>query len=580
LAKREDGNSPRPAPYSNTDAVEVDTVTTLRSLLDTRRVRWDFRERDKNPNSDGYIDLVDSANYQQGKFEIQIKTLGAGATSCRCPTSLVAYRIESTALPVILVGVDPSMSRAYWTQVSEVMPGYHAAQQTFTVHFTGALDAIDRTASCPCYHRWLEMVREYQERKNQYKLLPPESSQQGTSPSLARPHWDALQRYVDTLNRLLDDDFIVVKRLLFPGVWKFGVGCRLIDQEHVLYQLSRILRGEPAPLIFELPKGVTPTSFGRNVHTSIVQPRQTFLSAPEQCAREYVLDFVRDLWRAKAFPVHGVEMAGDVVLGFVQRYHRWLDLPPDRDEYRMEDLRRAFGPVLSKTTSAVAARSPAPASGVQVVDLDVMFNQLTASSAASPEDPGTPRTYAISSNSVPIRLSFASLALLSSSRVQTVTRCFRTRDLEYQPPPNNFIWSCYSRAREIDNVTAVLTRVVREYEVFIRGNKFHLENSPYLDPTVSIVFEYVSSHDDPQCPGLHEWHLRDPHRALEKTSVLVADASRPLDWPHVVINNLPFEVIRKVSRSADFLFANCPLSNLVYRFLADDLKRQYQVTLS
>src|ERR1019366_7490891 len=45
----------------------------------------------------------------------------------------------------------------YWTQVSEVMPGYHSTQQTFTAYFTDALDVIDRTESCPCYHRWLEL---------------------------------------------------------------------------------------------------------------------------------------------------------------------------------------------------------------------------------------------------------------------------------------------------------------------------------------------------------------------------------------------------------------------------------------
>jgi hypothetical protein len=579
LANGEDENAPRPAPYSNTDATESDTVTTLRLLLDTRRVRADLRERDKFPNTDGYIALVDNGGRPQGKIEIQIKTLGAGAVSCRCPSSLVAYSKEGTTLPVILVGVDSSMSRAYWTQVSEVMPGYHGTQQTFTAHFTEVLDVIDRSESCPCYHRWLELVKEYQERIDRYRLLAPDSRQRGTAASLTRSHWDALQRYVDTLNRLLDDDFVVVKKLLFPGVWKFGVGCRLIDQEYVLYQLTSIRRGEAAALIFELPDSVTPSTLGLSVQTSVTQARETFFNAPEKCAREYVLGFVQDLWRAKAFPVCGVEMAADVVLGFVQRYPRWLDISPDRDEYRMEDLRRAFGPVLSNTTGAVAAQIPAPSSGIQVVNLDAMTDQLTTSSAAKPDDNVTPRTYVVLSNTVPARLSFECLALLSSSSIQTIKRRFRTRDLEYQPPPNNFIWSCYSRQREIANVTAVLNQVVREYEVFIRGNAFHLENSPYLDRTVSIVFEYVSAHDDPQGPRLREWHLRDPHRALEKTSIVVADASRQLDWPNVEINNMCFEVAQEVSRSVDFLFANCPLSNLVYRFLADDLNRQYQMTL-
>jgi hypothetical protein len=579
LAKREEGNPPRPAPYSTTDAAEIDAVTTLRSLLDTNRVRADLRERDKYPNIDGYFELVDDGCRPQGKIEVQIKKLVAGATSCRCPSSLVAYSKESTTLPVILVGVDPSSPRAYWMQVSEAMPGYQGTQETFTVHFTGALDAIDRTASCPCYHRWLELVREYQERIQRYPLLAPDSTQRGRVTSLTRQHWEALQHYVDTLNRLLDDDLIVVKKLLFPAVWKFGVGCRLIDQELVLYQLSSIPRGEPGPLIFELPAGITPTTLERNVQTSVVQARQKFFTAPEQCAREHVLGFVRDLWRAKAFPVHGLEMAADVVLGFVQRYHRWLEIPPDSDEYRLEDLRRAFGPVLSKTTGAVAGRMRAASSSVQIVDLDVVVNQPANVSTASPEDRGIQKSYMVSSNAVPISLAFASLALLSSSRAPTVRRSVRTRDLEYQPPPNNFIWSCYSREREIDNATAVLNRALREYEMFIRGNALHFESSPYLDRTVSIVFEYVSSHANPQGPVLREWQLRDPNRALEKTTVLVADASRQLDAPHVVINNMRFEVAQQKSRSANFLFGDCPLSNFVYQLLADDLHSRYQMTL-
>ena len=125
----------------------------------------------------------------------------------------------------------------------------------------------------------------------------------------------------------------------------------------------------------------------------------------------------------------------------------------------------------------------------------------------------------------------------------------------------------------------MLTRLVQEYETFIRGTAFHLDSSPYLDRTVSIVFEYVPSHDNPQGPLLREWHLCDPHRALEKTTLLVAEATRRPDGPNLVINNVPFEAMRTISRSAGFFFADCPLSNLVYRLLADDLNRQYQMTL-
>src|SRR5436309_520580 len=90
------GSQLRPAPYSGTDAAETEAVTTFRSLLDSRRVRSDVRERDKLPNTDGYIELVDEGGHPRGKIEVQIKKLPAGAISYKCPTSLVAYSTITT----------------------------------------------------------------------------------------------------------------------------------------------------------------------------------------------------------------------------------------------------------------------------------------------------------------------------------------------------------------------------------------------------------------------------------------------------------------------------------------------------
>ena len=580
----EDRSQIRPAPYSNTDAAEIEAVTTLRSLLDSRRVRPDLRERDKFPNIDGYVELVDEGGHPLGKIEVQIKKLPSGVTSCPCPSSLVAYS-KVTTLPVILVGVDPSNSRAYWTHVSELMPGYNSSQRSFTVHFTDAVDAVDTINSCPCYRRWLELTSEYQERIQRYPLFEADAGQGVTLASLTPQRLDALQRYVDTINHLLDDDFVTVKRFLFPRVWKFGVGCRLIDQETVLCQISGVPMGKPAPLVVGLPESVTFRSLGQNVHTLILQPQKEFFGFPERNGRDFVFRFVQDLVRAKAFPVYGMEMAVDVLLGFVKRYHRWLELTPDMDEYQVEDLRRAFGPGLSKTTGSVAGRLSASGAGIRVVNLDLMINQMTNLSAEGRDKGWTPTSYVLSSNICPIRSSFESLALLSSLGVLAITQRFRSRDLDHQSPPNNLIWSCYSRQRETDNVTELLKRVIGEYEVFVHGNAFQLESSPYLDRTTSVVFEYVSFYDNPvgQGPVLHECHLRDPHRALEKTSVFVAGASSKVaearPGSSIVINNVRFEVTRVVSRSADFFFGHSPLSNLIYRLLADDLRRQYKMTV-
>lgn len=332
-------------------------------------------------------------------------------------------------------------------------------------------------------------------------------------------------------------------------------------------------RGGAGPLIFQLPDKVTSTSFGRNVHTSIVRGRHQFLASPEQCARDYVFGFVKDLWRAHGFPVFGVEMAADVVLGFVQQYYRWLDLPPDADEYCIEDLRRAFGPGLSRSTAVAAARMAPDPSGIRIIDLDSALNRPALASQVG--DEGTARPYVVIAKRVPVRPALASLALISTNDIRTITRRFRAHDLEYQPPPNNFIWSCYSRQRESENASAILSRVLSEYEVFVHGNGFHLENSPYLDRTVSVLFEYRPS-DRRSDPEIHEWHVHDPHRTLQKTAMLDPDPTRPSHAVTLTVASKSFPVIRTVTRSADFLFMPCPLSNFVYRLLAGDLKTQYQ----
>ena len=267
-------------------------------------------------------------------------------------------------------------------------------------------------------------------------------------------------------------------------------------------------------------------------------------------------------------------MAADVVLDFVRQYHRWLDLPPDADEYCIEDLSRGFGPVLSRTAGVVATGMTLGPSGMRVVNLDSMVNLPQPSSL--PGENLAARAYLITASRVPIGSAFASLALLSTTGMRRVTRRFRAHDLEYQPPPNNFIWSRQSRAREVDSASAILNRVLSEYEVFVRGNGFRLESSPYLDRTVSVLFEYRPA-EGMRDPEIHEWHVRDSHRVLEKTTLLDPHPTRPSHQRTLTVNDVSFEVIRTVSRSAAFLFMRCPLSNLVYRFLAADLNTHYQM---
>ncbi len=120
----------KPAPYPNTDAAEVDAVNTFNSLINTKFVKSDIRTRDKVPNVDGTIELVDESRVPYGKIEVQIRKVPTGATSYSCPSTLVAYSTVST-LPFILICVDPEGKKAFWRKISATMPEYREGQKSF-----------------------------------------------------------------------------------------------------------------------------------------------------------------------------------------------------------------------------------------------------------------------------------------------------------------------------------------------------------------------------------------------------------------------------------------------------------------
>ncbi len=75
----------KPAPYSPTDTKETDSVDIFKVLVEHSKVKLDIKERDKIPNIDGYMELVDNGGSPCGKLEAQIKKLPDDSTKLQIP---------------------------------------------------------------------------------------------------------------------------------------------------------------------------------------------------------------------------------------------------------------------------------------------------------------------------------------------------------------------------------------------------------------------------------------------------------------------------------------------------------------
>jgi hypothetical protein len=571
----------KPSPYPNTDAAEEAAVVTFRSLIDPKRVKADIRTRDKYPNVDGTIELVDQENRPFGKFDIQVRKIGDGQKSYSCPTSLVGYSEVST-LPVILACIDVSLGRAYWRHITPTMPEYKKDQNSFTIRFDETSDCV---ASDGVYlQKWTEIIFEFRKRITDFPKLQKEVADKLTVENLPSKDIRLFQQYVDTINRLLDDDFLAIKKILFPDVWKLGVGIFDAGDQWVSFQIYKIPYEEPAPLVCKLD--------GNPFHSPVHAPyaisthgtRRESLADPETSAKSFVLDKVKQVVQERLLPVHGNLTSIDILFSFVDQYYQLLGISPNQDDYDVETLNYSLNQYMLGVCASIALSIAQ--SGIHFVplDLETVASHLR-SNKVEPTPPGSiPVSFSISSRHFPISSVFDALRNILAADIKTMKRPFIPRNPKLLPGAN-WIWSGYNPDDEVQNVTLMLENAIPEYSEFVQRNRLKLPGSRYLDQSTSIIMEYVPTFTSGEWgPGLHEHHLRrDQAHTLPKFAVSIgSDEKSSIDrstFPQVTYNGINCEAITSSDSMADFLFSNTPMLNLLYRMLRHDLSEQYGISL-
>jgi len=580
----------QPKPYPPTDSAEQNAKLVFENLIDRNIVKTDIRVRDKYPNVDGTAELVDERQLPIGKLDIQLRTIPKGQTSYSCNTSLVAYSTSST-LPVILICVDSTNNRAYWKHVHASMPEVIGKenQQTFVIHFVAESDIIDQNGAY--IQKWIEIARDYQERIAKYPTLRSELANKVDLKGVEPTDLELFQRYIDTVNRLLDNDFITVKRLLFPGVWKLGVTIISSVQPRLQYRMYTIPYGGPSStLISKSDRGFLFTDqWSSNAVSETLTHKQEIVD-PEKLGKNFVFDEVREAVEKMALPVYGTMLSADILVAFVDRYHRVLGIAPYLESYSVQELAYALNQRLTAMGAAIIRKITSGSGSGFTIDLD-WFSRYLETNTIEPVVPSQPSVYfSLISKYFPVRLAFDSLQYLLANQISTISRPFGQRDLP-RSSGGKWIWSGYTREREIGNVTGILQHSLEEYSAFVTGNQFHFPNSPYLDPNTSIIFEYEpvkgTAYEDG--PGLNEYHIDNSAHTLPKLSIFAKDDKLPRLQVGTSLEGQFYTVefegkthkCHSISYSVgSFLFDTTPVLNLMYRMLAKDLSRHYDITIS
>lgn len=573
---------PRPAGYPDTDTAEVEAVSVFQSLIDPKFIKAEIRTRDKVPNIDGTIEIVDEAGIPVGKLELQIRKLPDGSTKySKCPSSLAAYS-EVCTLPIIIVCVDTLNKRAFWKSISPLMPEYKEGQDTFTIHFDSNTDAVDKHGRY--IKHWTGIVFDYQQRIAQYPVLRTEFECKLLLDGIREEYKKYFQIFIETVNSLFDQDFLCVKKLLFSDVWKFGIGIYAVDQQNAAYEIYKILYGKPEPLICALSADAFGSAGAANPNTvgSRLErwepPRD-----PEHEGKSYVLDYVKQAVQFRKLSIHGRLISAEILFEFLDRYAHCIGLNRNLDTYTVADISDGLKNYLPAICLAIAASFDLKDGTTVESDLDMVSYAVERGGITPLYFDNPPIRVELHSRSLSLTAVHNALRYLEANEVDSVSRLYRTPSKQLGPGLH-FLWEAYTQDEEEENVSLILSNAVEEYCEFIRGNRLKLSESAFLDKSMAIVYVYTPRTAVPSDaePKVEEYQIENQGGALSKTTIVYDDTQKhevQRDGFKVKINGQEFRLERWSISQAGFLFQETPILNLLYRMLRQDLQRHYQIGL-
>lgn len=193
-----------------------------------------FGEGDKTPNTDGFF-VVNNDNYPVKEFHVQIKTTdilqeSKGLKVYACDTKFINYaNLGVTENPCLIFVVELQTQTIYFKYLSEKFLHDNNFtrndQQSVSIHFNNneILNDIESFYRLVC-----DIIK-----SREIKCFHPADV-------------DVLEYQIafDILNNFFDKDFIRIKKLIYPNIWKFGIAYQKIPFEDAEYQALMKERAE------------------------------------------------------------------------------------------------------------------------------------------------------------------------------------------------------------------------------------------------------------------------------------------------------------------------------------------------
>ncbi|MDB9301255.1 DUF4365 domain-containing protein [Halorubrum ezzemoulense] len=484
-----------PAAYPDTDEEEQETIRILEDCFPSR-VKSHIDSRDKVPNHDGHVEIVDSSGSPQGRIVVQVKKLPDGQADPpkkQIKTKHLAY-CRSVIDPFVLILVDVKNEVGYWKHITESW--FEQEELDSQGSKVVRLDGQNRIelGEQKYISDWLQIVRETKKRIDDYDLF--EELKERSNPAIGREDdkFRHIHRFLDNYHNLLENDYESLKQQRFPDVWKFGFGSIDYTEDSLRYTLYPIYKSENDAQIREIDFSWEEiqklgASGARGIpHDNPLQRE------PEAFAYDVIGDQVEKQIRDRDLDFTDNHfLAMEYVYPFVNKYSELLGLS-DQEEYPIEDVREGYYRYLqfwlTEELKGVLQKHEIGEVGTSIqsylrADTGDRYERMHEIAATRTEEASSdPPRHRIHGPDFDQDLLEKMIDTLVESPLDVLVKPFQGEDLERQELDSiDTVWDLYSNETLFQNAKQYYTNYPAEFRNVISANFPKLESEVDYPPT-------------------------------------------------------------------------------------------------
>lgn len=543
-----------------------------------------------------------------GKLEAQIRKLASQETKIQFPLSLLGYA-ERTCNPVLFIGVDTALKKAYWVHVTEdLVKGktIEAKQETLMIVFPSEnIIAENNNRYIPC---WKKIVESYQTRMKGYpqleKLYKELSQNSNALIGKELAEFSEIHNFLDEINTLFDNSFSRIKQIFYPNAWKIGVAYSSYENNSLAYTLYPISLQQNDVQIKVLDDELRRKLSNKGLRFFGYSAENPIKSR----AREYSIEIVEsDTLRAleyRLLPFESDFLAREFIFAFIDKFAIQMGLDKN-NEYSLTDIKRAFHDYLPLWVSEaikfmVSVKRNGAISpyfllyGKSYYDPDMLLRQIMGKEREQIQNQVVKRlkegnhslSFRLGNDKLPFRTFGDSLKFLESKMFKQIKRPYSLKDYS-RLKTSGWVYNLLSPEMLENNLRIFFDNLPKAYSDFVSHNFPEIDGKIPLFSGSSLLMVVFDAKDNylqlRDSPSIKIFGFKDENAKRLQTTIykngrdevpsgLLFENFRK----EVKIRDKEYQMIYASSSILDFIYEELPMLGFVYGELDTNLATYFK----